>query len=742
MQELPAQHGGYESRPIPLLPSGDPGAGLEPLGVPVSRITGILRRHFWIVALTVFVGVGGAMLVVRQMPKQFAAQASILIEPQHTQVSDLQAISPDSADVSGLVRTQIDVMQSPTIMAKVVRALDLTDVPEFSPHDGLIQRVQNAVLRWMHREPPVWTPNEEQRVAIAAAILGGKISFGNEVRSSVLNVLATTEDPLLSARIANELANQFLDFKRNEKFQAMQRAHDWFQEQLGKLADQMNAADLAVHKYRQEHGLQDQPLDGSNGGPMQTVNRQQLDALTAQLATVSRDRALKEAQLSQAQSVARGQASPESLPAVLSSPVIGTLMSQLSTASARSAELGSTQGASNPELLAARAQERQVRARLQQAMGSVVSSLGTEVQAARGQETLLRQQIEQLRQAVGGESSAEIGLRAPETIARATRSIYERFLTRATELANVAGIQEPDAALVSRAQPPLGPSAPRMTRLLSVAGILSLVLGIALACMIERLRTGFTLPEQLERTLALPLIALVPKVSRSILRGHGSGRPSLAFAASFDKLRGRLRAMGESRPRVVMVTSALPQEGKSMMAAGLARNAALAGWRVMLIECDLNCTSLARHFGVRPEPGLCEILSGRMLGQDSDVVHEPLPGLHLVTGGRLNADSQEMLASSQMKAMLATARDHYDLVILDTPPVLPVADALVLAREADATVFVVRWERTQRDAARDALHLLRNSGARVLGAVMTRVNPRTAAISSNRMFYAFADYKR
>jgi capsular exopolysaccharide synthesis family protein len=607
-----------------------------------------------------------------------------------------------------------------------------------------MSRVQ-PLLRRLGLSPaaPPRRLEEEDAVQRAAAALSGKISFANETRSSLLSVAVTTRDPELSAKIANEVARQYLDFKREEKFAVMQRAHDWFQEQMVSLGKQVRADDLAVARYRKEHRLDEEaPNDGNDGQITRpaTINRQQLEAISRELVEVSRERTLKEGELTQAQLALHGHASTQALPAVLVSPVVGQLLAESATAVAHEAELATTQGNRNPELTAVRAQIQKLQRRTEREMANVAGSLQVEVNAARSQEAALQQRLEDLRKAVSGENSAEVGLLALRTNARATRNIYESFLSRATQLANVAGIQEPDASLVGRARPPLTPSSPQTGRMLFVSAILSLGLGIAVACGIERLRTGFSLPEQLEIGLGVQLIGLVPNVpGRSLLRRRRS-RASAAFSASLDRLRGQMRTLGEERPRTVMVTSALPKEGKSVFAAGLARNMAAAGWRVLLLECDFCCPSLAREFGMDSGPGLCDILSGHLLGKLKDVVREPEPRLHVITAGTKKGDPQELLASNRMNHLLLAVRENYDLVILDTPPVLPVADALVLARHADATLMVVRWEKTARAAVRDAIRLLQDSRAQILGAVMTRVDLRTASRSGGRMAYAFTRY--
>jgi capsular exopolysaccharide synthesis family protein len=719
--------------------------GLEPLAVPLGNFKSILRRHFWVVVLSFVVGVGGTAVVVRGMPKQYTAEAAILIEPQRTQVSDLQAISPETGDVSGLVRTQIDILRSPALVRGVVERLHLTDVAEFEPKGGGPAFEVKLLLQkyGLVPTPKAFQPTHQQLVEIASAVLSTKIGFANEIRSSVLNVTVTTQDPELSAQIANEIAKHYLDFKRQEKFAAMQKAHDWFQEQIGTLAGQLRVANMAVEQYRQQHRLDEEPPTDDPGSAARTptINRQQLDTISRQLVDISRERARKEAQLVQAQSAMRGETQASTLPEVLISPVIGQLLAQTAVVAGREAQLAASQGPGNPELAAVRAQLHRLQLRTQQEMSNVASSLGTEVKIARAQEAALQHQMEQLRAAVSGENSAQVGLQALQTRARATRTIYESFLTRATQLANVAGIQEPDASLVSAAQPPLGPSAPKSSRMLGVAAVLSLVVGVALTCVIERLRGGFSLPEQLEATLGLPLIGLVPEISPKALRNPRMGKGAIAFNASIDKLRGQMRALGEGRPKLLMITSALPKDGKSFFAASFARNAAAAGWRVLLVDCDFGCPVISKTFGLPPAPGLREILAGDVLGDTWSVVHEAAPRLNVITAGRTDLDPQEQLASRSMSAFLTAVRKRYDLVVLDTPPVLPVADALVLAPQVDATLMVVRWEKTPRTAARDALRLLRESHARVIGAIMTRVDRRTAAISTGRMSFAFSHYK-
>lgn len=720
---------------VPGLPgTPDPAGRLEPLGVPLSRLGAILRRHLLLLLLVFVLGSGGTAYIMKSLPKQYTAEASLLIEPRRTQVSDLQAITPDPGDIASLIRTQIDILGSSTLMMGVVQNLHLEDDPEFAPGDGGLKTLLLGIVDRAIGEPEKAqpAPTAKERIELAAAALSNKISFANELHSSVLKVMVTTHRAELSAQIANEIARQYLEFKRQEKFAAMQRAHDWFQEQLAGLAEQARTDEAAVEIYRAQHGLVDLPDDGTSGAQRATsIARQQLGEVASQLMQVTRERAQKEATLTQAKAAMSG-AQTGTLPAVLSSPVINQLIGQEATVAGREAELAASEGNNNPDLIAVRAQLAKLQHKIQQEMGYIVQSLSTEVQSARQQEEMLQKKLDNLRGSVGQENTAEVGLQSLRAKARATRSIYDSFLTRATQLANVGGIQEPDASLVSGAIAPLGPSAPRPLRFVAVAALLSVVIGAGLACFIERIRGGYGSPEQLEAGLGLRALTVVPKVSGRARRLGTGSRNAARFSASLDRLRGYLLALGDKRPKSLMITSALPREGKSFLAAGLANNLAAAGWRVLLIECDFRRPSVKAYFKQLPGTGLAEVLTGHTLGTTDTVYRQVRPGLYVIPAGRSTGDPQELLASQQMRQFLTAMQEKFDIVLLDTPPVLPVSDGLVLAGCVDATLIAVRWEKTPRSVVEDAVRLLHNSHARLIGSVMTYVDLRRAAQATGR----------
>ena len=706
----------------------DPVSRIEPIGVPFSRLGQVLRRRAWVILLCVGIGVAASGAIVLQMPPRYTAAVSVLVEPRRTQVSDLQAISTEPENVPNMIKTQIDILRSPALASRVVQALDLTNVEEFRPQPGWLASLLRLAAEelGLTRGPDApAAPSDE--LGTATEQLLAQTYFGNEPRSNVLRIFSETGDPDLSARISNEFARQFLEFKRHQKFAATQRAHEWFQERLRELSVNVRAAEQQVQAYRERHGLTDVPTSRGSAPTGPSVNTQQLADISRRYIAVLGERARKTSQLEQAEAVLRDRGRPDSLPEVIQSPLIQRLREQEAAAAGRETQLAATIGERSPDLLQARAQRQGLQRRIQEEMANIVLALRSEVRAALAEEEAVREKLTLLRASVSAENTAEVRLHGLLAEAQASRSIYESFLSRATQLANVAGIQEPDAELVSPAVPPPRPSAPKKARLLIVAGMLSLVVGLAIAFLLERLKTGYASPEEAEADLGIAAMGIIPSVALSRRRMAPSGKGALELTAALSKIRGGLQVLEEARrPKVIMVTSAVPKEGKSVFALSLAHSAARAGWRTLLLDCDMRRPSVAARLDLTAENGLHRVLTTEATSLQEGVVHRlPRSGLHVMPTSESSRSPQDLLASLRMARLLELARKEYDLVVIDAPPVLPVADTLVLGRQVDATLFAVQWEKTPRPAARSALRLLQGSGARVIGVVLTQVNMRS-----------------
>jgi succinoglycan biosynthesis transport protein ExoP len=672
----------FENRRIPL-PLLDPVAGQEPLGVPVSRVFRVLRRRGWIAALVMIVVVGTATVAVLRLEPSYTSQAAVLVETRKSQLNDLQVSAPEAQDTPSAVQTQIDIMRSPSLVQQVVRSLDLTNVPEFNPpEDELMTRIRRAL------GATVTEPTPAERELTAAQILTGKLTFASELRSSVVKISAETDDATRSAAIVNELARQYLNFNRDRKFATLQRAVSWFQTRLSELAIQVQQSQAAVQRYREEHNLADTPVGtATQDGERLSVAAQQLADVNRQLTVVIGERAKRDAQVAEVAERLRRQGRPAGLPDV------------------------------PPNLMA-------------------------DLNAIRAQEETLRQAVDRSRKAVAEENAATSQMAGLLAQAQTNRAMYDSFLTRATQLANAEGVQEPDAELLSAGTVPNGPSSPKRGRLLAVAFGFALLLGLGLALLADRLRTGLSTLADVEGKLGLRALTVTPRASGTDKKLIGITGRSPDFRDAAQRILGNL-ALAEQggRQKVVMVTSALPQEGKSVLAYGLAESAAGTGQRVLLIEADLRRPALLRRLRLQASRGLADMLAGEV--RLEEVVQKLPNGVYVLPSSGPAAGLQPQLGTPQMRNLLQAARGGFDLVLIDTPAVLPVVDALLVAQHVDAVILAARWEHTPVSLLQEASKMLHQSGAHVAGVVLTRVRMRTYdSAASEGAAYVHKHYRR
>jgi capsular exopolysaccharide synthesis family protein len=310
--------------------------------------------------------------------------------------------------------------------------------------------------------------------------------------------------------------------------------------------------------------------------------------------------------------------------------------------------------------------------------------------------------------------------------------LLETFLARSKETGSQDDFQQADATVISRAAVPERPSYPRRKLLLIAAVGGAGFLGLMLALSVEMLDHGFRSMEQIERQMGAPPLGLVPAIKglAKLRRGpdtHILEKPASAHAEAIRSLyTGLLLSGGEQPPKTILVASALPKEGKTSIALSLAHMLASTGHSVVLVDCDLRQPTAHKIFGVHSQPGLVEVLLGKT-SLEEVLATDPRSGVRLVPAGESVLNPAELLSSPAMKRFLAWLAERHDLVILDSPPVLAVSDARMLARMVDQTLFLVRWVETRRERASAGWRQLVDAGGKVAGIALTRVDVRRHA---------------
>ena len=344
----------------------------------------------------------------------------------------------------------------------------------------------------------------------------------------------------------------------------------------------------------------------------------------------------------------------------------------------------------------------------------------------------LRLELDGLDQARTAVNRDKVHLNQLQREAAANRKLYEIFLARFKHTSQQESLQNSTVEVISPARPPLLPASPRKGMIVGFGMLISIALGAALVIVLERLDNGFHTMSQIERLLNAVPLGMVPRPTH----WHGRSLSELIFQDADSPYVEAVRSLRtsislsnlERPPKVILVASALPGEGKTSLAVSISRLAAVSALegRVMLIDCDLRKPSVARELGLEAKKGLIHLFSGQAKLEDI-VLTDTESGLHVIPAVAGTPNPPELLNSSHMRGLIEALAQNYDTIILDSPALAAVSDTRVLARLADATVFVVEWETTPRPVALDSFRALKTSGAHIAGVIMQKVNVRKSA---------------
>ena len=725
-QETPLEQSEHYSAAPPHEP--------DDVEIDVAEILRALKRRRWALGGCVLLITSLVLLVTFQLTPRYTATAEVLIDPRDRNVADLDSVLSGLSPDASTIESQIQVIRSRSLALRTIEALGLERDPEFNPalrEPGTAA----ALIGWLKAlapgEPAV--PSEEERLALEQTRIvetfSDALSVSRVGRSSyVIAIAFTSERAAKASRVANTLADLYLVEQLEAKFEATERATDWLNERLGTLRTELEKSERLVEVYRSEHGLV------SSGGV--TVDEQQLAEVNAQLILARAHLAEKQARFRHVTALLDAGSGVDSVAEVLASTVVHDLRQKQTELAREQAELESRYGDRHPRMINIRAQREDLELQVGVELQRIVANLENEVMVARSRTQSLEASLanEQSQRSAG--ESARIRLRELSRHAAANRALYESFLGRFKETREQQGIQEADARIISAAAVPAAPSYPRKGLFAAAGFLASLLVGLGVVFLLERLDNGFRTNRQLEDALELPLLASIPELAGDEAAVEGEilsppdyvlARPRSVFGEALRGLRTALLLSDvDAPPRAVVFSSSMPSEGKTTTAISLGRSIARSGKRVLLLDADLRRPAVSRELGLNPQAGLVECLSGQASLAEV-ILEDEASGMHVLPALEGAANAPDLLGSEAMRTLLEKLKTDYDLVLVDSPPVLIVSDASVLGRICDKLVFVVKWEETPRPAAVDAVHRLRQHGVPLAGVVFGRVDTRRDA---------------
>ncbi|HEX6802660.1 MAG TPA: polysaccharide biosynthesis tyrosine autokinase, partial [Terriglobales bacterium] len=628
--------------------------------------------------------------------------------------------------------TEVRILRSDLLALQVIKELNLDKLPEFGGHG---ESTSSSL--------ELTTDTLQPDSARANALLGafkGNLRVLLEPNTRIIDVHYRSPNKELAARIVNTLANTYIEQNFKTRFESTMQASDWLSRQLVDLQMKVETSQEKLVQYQKEHqilGIDDK----------QNITTEKLDELNKQLTDAESQRMEKEAlyrlaesgDSESAASVAGAAAAPGKS-SVASSGLLDRLEGEKADLKVQIAQMGTQFGPAYPKIAQLNNQLKEIDVQIQVEMKKVAERLRGDYMAALQRETMLRQALEEQKQQENklNESAIEYSLlkRDFET----NRTLYEGLLQKLKEAGVTAGLRSNNIREVDIARTPAGPAEPNIPRNLGFAFVLGLTSGIGLAFLLEGIDNTVRTPEQAQLISGLPSLGMIPLAPKSATDNNAKqglmvaaskeavelitqSRPQSQMAESYRALRTSLllTSLG-APPKTILITSALPREGKTTTSINTAIVLAQKGTRVLLIDADLRRPSIHKALGLGHRTGLSNVLTGGATLQQATVRSSLLPTLYVLPAGTPPPNPAELMASGQMVDVLAELRDQYDHIVVDTPPTLSVTDAVVLSTKADAVVLVIRSSQTTKPALRRARDILAQVNARVAGVLLNAVN--------------------
>jgi capsular exopolysaccharide synthesis family protein len=689
----------------------------------------LVFKHLRLIAAVFAVVVSIAMLESYSATPLYKAQARIVIQDERsTAIGSLNSTDPAYwQDPEPYFNTQYRILQSRGLARRVLKVIP----PPPGAQPRAVARItslpRQLLDRW-RREPQTKAeaPARDETTSESAAIGGflGGLEIVPVKSTRLVEILYSSPDAAYSALAANTVAEQYVQQNLDGKLLNTNNTLDWLKGELETQRKKVEAAERAMANYQE--GQNAMSLDNR-----QNIVIARLNSLNEAVTKAKTNRLQKESLQRQLGDVTADTAGVDAFPVVAQNSIVQDLKQQVARMTAEKSALRQRLQEGHPQVQAINAQIEAATARLKSETNKVLAAIGNEYRAALAEEQSLSASLEEQKRQAMDLNRKNISYSILQREAEGERNVYNALLQQEKELRVLSNSRANNVQLMDAAEAPGGPFTPNHGRDWLMALVLGLALGLAFAYTVEYLDDTVKIPDDVTRRLKLPLLGLVPAIS-------GGRVPVLThtvphdFGESFRSLRTSLvfTSGGEGR-RMIAVTSTQPLEGKTTTACNLAVALALGGSRVMLIDADMRRPGLHRTMGLQNEIGLSHVLTGQARVREA-VQRTSEPNLYVMSAGRTPPNPSELLSSARMQSLLANLQaGPFDWVIIDTPPVLAVTDAVIIAPHVSGLVFVVGAEMTRRAHAERAIETIQSGRPNIIGAVLNRVD-----LNRNKYYYS------
>ena len=725
-----------------LIPVEPAALSRDRAGVNAAQVVSALWRRRAIFLSVFFSIVVAGFLLLKSLTPTFNSTAVVVLSARQDGVVDMQQPYMNAPPSDPVVRSEVDALRSRTLIDRVIARAGLMQDPEFNLYIRPLRA--NPVLCFPARILPGFLQvrlgcrkrdasqlsPEQLKYSVVSRLLKA-FTVSPDAKTYAVRLDVASVDAKKASRLANLWADEYMKAQIDEKIAAADRAMASLNPRLQQLSKEVTRADQAVEAYKESNHILSLPglLGGDN-----TLALQEVQSLGLELAAARTARAKLEAAQQEVRRVRNDPSQALSAPAVAAAPLVESVRELEASAAAQLASLRGTYGERHPLVASAQKQLEELRQRLSEESLRAIQLFDVQVRQSQINEQQLLTRIQQLSSVRTGESKALPQLRQLGSVQTAAKTVYDAFVQGAYRAASQNGVPTPRGRIVQYAGTPDWPSFPNIPISMAIISLAALMIAAGIVYAVESADHSFHSAGQIEDATGLNVLGMTLAVQTSgryfrkrpavPLSSLAISQPSSAVSEALRLTRAAIASSRSDRqPKTVMITSAVPGEGKTTFALMVGRQSAFTGNRTIVIEAEMRRPRFARDLQPVPQKGLTDYLAARATFEDV-VGFDAISGMHYIAAGNPDHNAVELLGSARMAALLHGLGTQYDLILIDTPPAAIVADALKLSTMVDATILLVKWASTPRHLVLDGIKKLRTAKAPLVGVVMSQVDAR------------------
>ena len=706
----------------------------------------VLAKRKWLVITAFVLIVASTALFTFTADPVFEATAKIVIEKENPNVVSIEEVFALDAADSDYSQTQFEILQSRTVARKVIERLDLGNSEEFNPAPKgdaisvMKQAIGEAIGEVKLAIKSMLTPKdkleqalvEESDSQLVDAFLS-RLTIDPVRNSRVVNVRFRAKDPVLAARIANTITQVYIELGLETKLLAVQDAVSWLSNRIQEERAKVEEAQMRFQKYKEENSI-----ITNFSSDTEQITQQKLAELNSKVIEAEAARVEAETRYNQTRGISSD--SLDSVAEILASPVIQSIKASEMNVQNSLAELSKKYGGNHPQIVAVKAEIGELRKRRAAEVQKIVQSLKNNYELALAKERSLKEALRGQEQGALSLSKKSIQYGVLQREAESAKEVYDLLVKRFKETTLTEDMKTVNVRVVDKAEVPTQPVKPKKAMNMLLALVLGITAGTGLAFFAEYLDNTLKTPDDVARFLRMPYLGMIPVIenieNNSITEVFVHNDPKSVASESVRGLRSNLLfSKADQMPQVVLLTSATPKEGKTLVAVNLATAMAQAGCKTLLIGSDMRRPRAHKILGLENGAGLSNVLSG--VSRIDDVAKPTgIPNLDIVTAGPVPPNPSELLGSKRMPELIAMLRERYERIVIDTPPATAVTDAAILAQHADGVVVISRAFVTPKELVRSAIEALQKINAKIFGVVLNSVNMN----KEGAYYYQYAYY--